>query len=1720
MPGNFELAANIVWSKAETAAFFDWFDERVRRTAALATGGTGGFPKSTVSDHQITTANKDANKALKDERETLLKQYILALRKNVDNEANNYQRSLEANIAYEQRVGALKQSAFNMAAVAANEGALAKLTAENTLLAEQQNIVNKEALFAARLKAESSALAINVASREQILVPGAGPFAAPPNPSGKFLTAEVYAANRAAQVDLSKIAAPYSDINAINANLAQRATAAEVAREAQRAELSAIVNSEYRRVTALQAQEIEAETVRRAAQDAERAAEYEYVKQRYLQASAQVNAEIEAEAVRRATATFSSVATRQVSTAGAFGTQGAEAIQYQAINANLATIRAKATEEVSFYQRLRGSIKGVDPSTQPTLQSQLGGQFLHTAGFLVAGAALFGVVRQLHEAFDEATKLTKEFGIIQSILANVGESNAFEGIKKQVFELSTSTAVAADKVATAERILAGVFANDQGVPDFTRAAKEAETVLKTSQVTGEAVNKLENQLTAISLSFADKAGVAPAFKDIVDYSLALEQSLGTGSAEILQFTASVAPLASELGFTIKQLEGLGAVMAQVSGQSASTLSEQLSRILAGLGEKLPKLTELLGSDPKTADLLGPIGEAFGQGKIPDVLRILVENFNKLNQVQIDNLALLVGGRREAGTFFSLLAKAPETLKALDEGFKTTGNELGTRFTAVTKTLGFAFEKAQIEFQKFALALLDSGLADGILLLAHGFEGLFSVLNVAVDAFHSFNEVTSGVPGNIIGITVAVLALAKALTIVRATAEALAGLQLGKALLGARATAALTAGTGGVSGGALAGATGGGLLAAGANALYTGLLGVGIKAGVTSSYGAATAAGAGIIALPAALAGEAVHEFFARRQDLGKQGDANQALYLKALQEGKTYDQLRLKGDQGIAFGVSERLGLHGDINEPLDRALKQFQQPRKTAELDVLAGLEADEETKKKFTQLSQALAKDPTNAANNKLADFILKSARARNDPAIEAGFKSINAIQDLDAKAQHAIAAVNDPKTVKTIAELQKAVDRGDSGATEVDALIKAQITHYQTVIDGLKKGGAEVNDPNLVALEQEQDKLQVQMDTNIKDGILKPLEFAQKLRKALHPDETLSDVQQTIDEVIAAAQALDATGNLDATTEQDLLFRAIDAISRRRKVRADAANSPAAKAATLATPEPLPPEVIRLEADIQLRQGPGADLVKDFANKTGQKGDEARKHIVDEFVRFNGDITQVEAVLRQEEAEYAKTAIDAANQLKGGIGLGVQGTQLYNTLVTLTGLPRQDFDTFSDIMKLNREQAGKLIEKLFSEAGGDVKKVVHEMHQLELAVAFKALQSAVALYNLFHGLFGIGTVDAVKKAFAAINKIKADIANEKGGFSIGEALGAGPKLDTTLGPDDGGGSGNGSTDTPQSIANAQLDIQAAQAKGDAVKLALIARERAAIAAKFAVTTTEKLQAQAAMITADQQLVAAQLAYNDSLRKVENARAGQDAVTVTKNALESAAAALADAVPGTEAYNNALAGYIDAQHAFAKATQDSKDAQTNYDIAVLNAAGDPVGAAKKKLQELLDRKADAGAEGITGDALINLNAQIVDATAALAQTQISQGEKQIQTALSLGRINKGQAIAQLQALKVFAINQEEIDQIDLQIKQLQGQLGQDFKFNLPSVLGLPTLYEARRVGQQLGGGGSGPGYNDNRIISVTVNATTNADPHQIATTVAEVIGPPRNYGTGGGRY
>lgn len=325
----------------------------------------------------------------------------------------------------------------------------------------------------------------------------------------------------------------------------------------------------------------------------------------------------------------------------------------------------------------------------------------------------------------------------------------------------------------------------------------------------------------------------------------------------------------------------------------------------------------------------------------------------------------------------------------------------------------------------------------------------------------------------------------------------------------------------------------------------------------------------------------------------------------------------------------------------------------------------------------------------------------------------------------------------------------------------------------------------------------------------------------------------------------------------------------------------------------------------------------------------------------------------------------------------------------------------------------------------------------------------------------------------------------------------------------------------DSQNDIVRAQLEGAATIAGGDPVAAAQAQK----VLADFEVAVSRSKGA-AEQIRAQARQIEAQRSIDEALRDVTRAQfelilavVDQDPVKAAQQQLRLAQFELNNA-EGDAARLRALASQIQAQRALADAIADIGRAQVELMQAIAQASGDSVKAAAlalKQAQDELKRLQDVGA----GQAeILRAQAAVVSAQAGARDAEFEDRMGDIDFLLQIEQITTQQAIEMLQAMaNIPNLTEDQLRQIQLKIKQLQGDLNSDLQFNLPTNLDLPTLYESRRVVQSAE---IGAGYQDQRQVNVTMYVNTGMDEQQAQEFLSEAIGPAGSgrFGTAPRRY
>lgn len=1286
----------------------------------------------------------------------------------------------------------------------------------------------------------------------------------------------------------------------------------------------------------------------------------------------------------------------------------------------------------------------------------LASRVLTTASFAASGALLYGGVQFARELVNEATQLQIQLGIVNSQLASAGDIGglSFSRIREEIIGVSRETGVMANQVATVVRQLAGAFASPEGTPDFGRAIAEARSAFQLGRVTGLPDQEITDSLTAISLAFErtaeDGTPVRVSFEEIGDTIIGLEQRFGVLAPEIVKFTADLAPLGAELGFTVTQLSALGAVAQQVSGRTGAVLSEQFGRILPALAERSSDLLLLFQQNSQTADQIPALSRALAQRDLPAVLEQLVVGYESFSAAQRNSLVSLVGSRREAAAFYAILARGQQTIRALNTTPDEFTGQQARRFEDFSRTVRFSFEQAQRAIEEFGISLFEAGLADLLAGAGEALELFFAGANALLQPLLALNEATDGWVTKLAALALGLLAVNKALVGVAAAQRAIVASQFWQALAngsflgrGATAAGALRPGFPTLAGGSVPVPTQ-------VPIPFVGLTGGGTAA-TTSRLGGLAAAGRGFLGanapgliLLAGVIGKSIYD--QSKEDLKGGVDFLREQTQQALQRGVDPAEIRRIAQEGqdrLSIGERISLDFHGqpnitdtvndeinafyaDIRKQLLEQILKTQGEFKYDPTKYEGGPVAYDEFKQRQAagvgdevtrEFIDRFSQDP-----HGLADEAVEFIESVEDPDLRRRLDNMitdwrQGIRNANRRQRELLAAADRVTSVAgqvSLDELRSEVSAGTASPDELIGRLRTQVDDLNTLIgdvrrtrEGLTPEEQQALAEQLQGLIDQRENLLDEIDKLTAESITRPADLRIRIREALNlPDAD----QQNLAEVQGIIRDLEG---LNPEEQLDRVFQGIELL---RSI-AEAAEQ---------TTFTIPPEFQVILAQAQIPA-----LVS---------------------------TAEGEAVAR-----LLGIGIDALGQrIAQAIGVvGLDGARITSTIIAARRA----------MLERARRAAAEIINFR-----------VRESRLEEIAADTAALDELEGVLNgMIEGLVG--------------------------GIETGGNTG----FTGEEGPDP--------NDLARAIAEGQLAIRRAQANGDPVQLARLAVEAADIQARFAKDEAERLQAVAARIEALNQLRDAEADITAAYRELQQAGAANNAVANTYVAAVAAGEAVSQAKGAAEQLR-AQAAKVNADRAVRDAIADVFTAQQELLIAIANAAGDTVEAARIQLA-IARQNLENLIRGGGGQAEIaRARAEIVGAQAAVRDAQFQDQLGDIDFLLEMERISVSQAIQMLQRLaEIPGATEEMIRTIERRIKQLRDEVNGDLAFNLPDIR-LPTLYEVRRLMQSGQPAGTG-GYQDNRMVTIgSVNLSNDIDAQSFLDDLADIVGGPPTTGNYPGVY
>ncbi len=1294
-----------------------------------------------------------------------------------------------------------------------------------------------------------------------------------------------------------------------------------------------------------------------------------------------------------------------------------------------------------------------------------GGGLMSVLRYSLPSLLLFGAGSKVLEGFKEAQELEKTFNLIESqysaVFGEEGQAKA-RGFKEEILAIARETGVAGEEVAKVGFQFAGAFG--EGVEIGGRSGQELvnsqlEAAAKAARVTGLSQDEITDPLTATSLN------LGRSIEEISNIVLQLQDRFGVLAPELINFLGDIAPVAKDAGFSLEEIGTIAAITQQKSGRSGAALAEAYGRVIPAIAEAKTELVELASTNEKlnTPEFL----KAIAEGNLKEIFFGLSNEFSSLNKNSQDFVINLLGGRREAASILAAFAdasKVNQTIKELD----SSSSDLEDRFQKLQGTIGQTLARGGEQFRQLAITLFEGGLGDAFGALVSAGTTFLKLLTEFSKIFVKFNDLTGGWAGKLLSLAAAFTLVAKGIRsvaqaeIFKNTVQSFTGLARGPAAT----QIAIPAGAS-VSGIPLASA---------APAAPP----VGFAAGA-KNIGAALAPILALIGVTAAIDTQRkAAEEYAKVEDE----------FVTKLKDQNT-EQLQAIVDAGDDFWT--RVGAHvaGGLTAP--ELAAQELESRKTATVKFKADAVGQSPA------LIKAL-KDITNDELKAINEVFALNTQALSETDLDELTSGYQTALDVPSQRTDFPAFTKedfqDPEVLKQIfADLGEEGLRGQF-ARQLSEAIFGAVEDDIALASAL--AAAEGKAGNAKAIEEALMK---------QEEVTKSLDDLQASYEA--GDINISELLAAYDKYI---QTLRTTleGAFDPTISEELA----KTLKKRAAIYSQAAIAQEAQVAEIAslsggdTPELNKSRIDSLTA---LLNDPQFTTPKDRAT--------VAKQIVGLYRELlSNQISQAESAA--EAAQIATTGIE------------IDPLTRVELIMSQLNENNAAFKAMTDTLKISLGENSETIVRSVFTAIATNNEALLEVARADLIAKITALNAQIKNYEAIHQESRgelrqaelAGQLRASRDALFGllVRTETGDIDDFAGASDPGKKI-----TDAQAAQEKQKSKEDEVAKEAEALRKARFEVLKAMAGDDPIALAKIEAAIAADDLRLAKTPPEKAQALAAKIRTDNALRKAyeQQAVEEFNARIEVAKALAEGDPIKLAQLDIFAAAAEFNRATTDAERiRALANRIRAEQSAKDAIFDVVKSQIDLAKALAESVQDSVKAAEIAYFEAALELNKVIQEHPEDQAARNrAEAQVIATRTAVSDAKISKQLEDYRFLFDMEQVTKEQYINYLIALRATLdpeTQQQQFRDISRTIKQLQGDLGKDLQFNLPSSLTLPTLYEVRRLDQSVGPTGAQIGYQDNRNVTVSLYITNGMTEQQAVDLLTNAMGSNNRFGYSTRRY
>ena len=359
----------------------------------------------------------------------------------------------------------------------------------------------------------------------------------------------------------------------------------------------------------------------------------------------------------------------------------------------------------------------------------------NTIRWQAASSAIHGIMGSIQGAYTYAQNLNESLNRIQIVTqANDQHMAAFaKSANEAAKALSTTTTAYTD---------ASLIFYQQGLND-KQVAERTNATIKLANITGQAVETVSNQLTAIWNNFDDGTKNLEYYADVIT---ALGAATASSSEEISKGLAKFAPIGETIGLSYESASAALATIIATTRQSADSVGTGLRTVFSrlsslGLGETLEDgvtLTKYSKALQKVGvDVLKANGEL---REMDDILNDLGDKWGQLDKAQQTALAQTIGGVRQYTNIMALM----NNYDFYKENLDIAKNSEGT-VQKQADIYAQSWEASQKRVRASAEAIFDNLINDKFFIgLNNAFSKVLDFTNKIIDGFGGLKGVILGV----------------------------------------------------------------------------------------------------------------------------------------------------------------------------------------------------------------------------------------------------------------------------------------------------------------------------------------------------------------------------------------------------------------------------------------------------------------------------------------------------------------------------------------------------------------------------------------------------------------------------------------------------------------------------------------------------------------------------------------------------------------------------------------------------------------------------------------------------------------------------------------------------------------------------------------------------------------------------------------------------------------